>query len=188
MSYNQNIASTTNYGAVKVGTGITVSDGIISANGTPSPSLNYGFFYSTATQPNPVANAINTLTWNTTGTNNQVFRNGGNTVTVTNAGTYTKVFTVSLQKINPGSPALASIWLRYNGTDVLYSNQEIAVPNQTALLFVTGGYTLDMAANSVLSMHWSCNDTGVQLVALPAQVGPVRPEIPSAKITLTRIS
>lgn len=187
MSYNQNIATTTSYGAVRVGAGITVTDGIISTNGT-SPSLNYGFFYSTQTQTNPVANAINPVTWNITGTSNQVSRNGGNTVTVANAGTYTKVFTVSLEKTNAGSPAIATIWLRYNGADVLYSSQEIIVPNQTSLLFVTGGYTLDMAANSVLSMHWSCSDTAVQLTALPPQVGPVRPGIPSAKITLTRIN
>lgn len=186
MSYNIPLASKQKFGIVKVGNGIDVTNGVISS--AQSVSLNYGFFYSTQTQTNPVANAINTVTWNTTGTNNQVYRNGGNTVTVTNAGTYTKVFTVSLQKTTGGAPALASIWLRYNNVDLPYSNQEIIVPNQTSLLFVTGNYTLDMAANSVLSMHWSCSDISVQLTALPQQTNPVRPEIPSAKITLTRIS
>jgi hypothetical protein len=34
MSYNQNIASTTKYGAVKIGSGIGVTNGIISASGS----------------------------------------------------------------------------------------------------------------------------------------------------------
>ena len=188
MSYKSPYATTIDWGIVRVGTGITVTDGIISTGGTPSPSLNYGFFYDTTTQTNPVASDINLVTFNTIGSSNQVTVVGSNAVTVTNAGTYNKVFTVSLEKTNPGAPTIASIWLRYNGVDIANSRQDIEVPNQTALLFVTGSYTLAMAAGSNIQMCWSSPDIAVQLAFLPATVGPIRPATPSAKITLTRIS
>lgn len=189
MGYKAPFTTSTDWGVARVdGTSITATNGIISINAVPPASLNYGFFYDTTTQTNPVASAINTVTFNTTGSSNQVSVVGGTAVTVTNAGTYNKVFTVSLEKTSPGAPTTASIWLRYNGVDVSNSRQDIDVPNQTALLFVTGSYTLAMAAGSNIEMCWSTPDIAVQLAFLPATVGPVRPATPSAKITLTRIS
>ena len=195
MSHKAPFTTSTDWGVARVdGTSITAANGIISINAVPPPSLNYGFFYDTTVQTNPVADAINLVSWDTEPTFNQVVLNPPTKLTVLNAGTYTKVFTVSLQKTNPGAPAIASIWLRYSPTiagpsvDVIESRQDIEVPNQVALLFVTGGYTLAMATNSYIEMCWSCPDTAVQLAAIPATVGPVRPTIPSAKITLTRIS
>lgn len=185
MSYKKPLATTTDWGIVRVGTGISVTNGIIST--TPTASLNYGFFYDTTTQTNPVASTPNLVTFNTTGTNNQVTV-AGSTVTVANAGTYEKVFTLSFEKTSPGAPTTASIWLRYNGVDVANSRQDIDVPNQLSLLFVTGNYTLAMAAGGNIEMLWSSPDTAVQLAFLPAAVGPIRPATPSAKITLTRIS
>lgn len=187
MSHNQPLATTTNYGVVKVGSGISVSNGVIGVSGS-GISLNYGFFYDTLTQTNPVASAVNLITFNTVGSSNQVTVIGGTAITVTNAGTYNQVFTVSLQKTNPGAPTTTSIWLRYNGADLSNSRQDIEVPNQTALLFVTGSYTLAMAAGSNTQICWSSPDTAIQLAFLPATVAPVRPATPSAKITLTKIS
>lgn len=194
MSHKNPFATTSDWGIVKVGNGLAVTDGTISISTVPQPSLNYGFFYDTATQPNPVANAVNLVSWNTAPTFNQVILNPATKVSVINSGTYTKIFTVSLQKTAPGAPTITSIWLRYSPTaagpsvDVVESRQDIETPNQVALLFVTGGYTLDMAANSYIEMCWSSPDTSVVLAAAPATVGPIRPAIPSAKITLTRIT
>lgn len=189
MSYKSPFTTSTDWGVSRVdGTSITAVNGIISINAVPPPSLNYGFFYDTTIQTNPVASGINITSWNTTGTNDQVSISGGNLLTVANAGTYLKVFTLSFAKTTPGAPTVADIWLRYNGIDVVESRQQIAVPNQLSALFITGNYTLDMAAGSNVSMCWSSPDIAVQLEAYPATVGPVRPAIPSAKITLTRIS
>lgn len=189
MGYKAPFTTSTDWGVARVdGTTITATNGIISINAVPPASLNYGFFYDTANQTNPVANAINLVAFNTIGSSNQVSVVGGTAITVTNAGTYNKVFTVSIQKTSPGAPTTASIWLRYNGVDVSNSRQDIEVPNQTALLFVTGSYTLAMAAGSNLQMCWSSPDIAIQLSFLPAAVGPIRPATPSAKVTLTRIS
>ena len=188
MSHKTPFATTTDWGIVQVGAGLTVTNGIVSTGGSPSPSLNYGFFLDTVSQTNPVANAINIVSFNTIGASNQISIVAGTQITVVNSGTYTKVFTVSLQKTTPGAPTNVTLWLRHNGIDVANSTQDIEVPNQTALLFVTGGFTLAMAAGDNIQLAWSCPDIAVQMAALPAQVGPVRPATASAKITFTRIS
>lgn len=189
MSYKAPFTTAADWGVGRVdGTSITAVNGIISINAVPPASLNFGFFYDTTNQTNPVANAVNIGTYNVTGSSNQVSVVGGNAITVVNAGTYNLVFTLSMQKTSPGAPTTASIWLRYNGVDISNSRQDIDVPNQTALLFVTGSYTQIMAAGSNVQLAWSSPDIAIQFSFLPATVGPVRPATPSAKVTLTRIS
>ena len=188
MSHKNPFATKNDWGIVRVGDGIAVVDGIISTGGTPTVSLNYGFFYDTTAQTNPVASSINTATFNTTGSSDQVSVVGGTQITPINSGTYNIVFTLSLEKTQAGTPEITSVWLRYNGVDISNSRQDIETPNQIALLFVTGSYTQEMAAGSNIELMWSSPDVDVQLSFLPATVGPVRPATPSAKITLTRVS
>lgn len=185
MSYKSPLASTTDFGIVKVGTGISVTDGVISGS---TGLLNYGFVYSTIAQTNPVASAINIFTFSAVGPANGVTLTGGGTnITVANAGTYTKLFTVILSKTSGGTSDI-SIWLRYNGVDLVGSRQDLELINTLSLIFTSGNYTLDMAAGSNIEMCWSSADTTVQISALPAAVTPTRPTGYSAKITLTRIS
>ena len=189
MAYKEPFTTSTDWGVARVdGTTITATNGIISINAVPPASLNFGFFYDTTNQTNPVASTANIATFNTIGSSNQVTVVSGTQITPANAGTYNIVFTVSLQKTNPGSPTISSIWLRYNGVDISNSRQDIETPNQTSLLFVTGSYTQVMAAGSNIELVWSSPDTAVQFSFLSAAVGPVRPATPSAKMTLTRIS
>ena len=183
MSYKIPTATTTDFGIVKVGSGLSVTDGVISAS---TGILNYGFF-TNGTQTNPVANAINTLTLSNTGPTNGVSVVGGNAITVVNAGTYTKLFTVIINKTSGGTSSI-SMWLRYNGIDVVGSRQDLELTNTLSQIFASGNFTLSMAAGSNIQMCWSSADTTVQLAALPAAVTPTRPTGASAKITLTRIS
>jgi len=183
MSYNQNIASTTEYGAVKVGGGLSVTDGVISAG---AGLLNYGF-YSNGTQTNPVANQVNIGTFSVTGPNNGITLIGNNILRVTNAGVYTVLFTTTMAKTSGGTSAM-SIWLRYNGVNVLGSRQDLELINTLSIIFTSGNFTLPMAANSDLQLCWSSADTTVNLNALPAAINPIRPAGSSLKVTVTRIS
>ena len=183
MSYKIPTATTTDFGIVKVGSGLSVTDGVISAS---TGILNYGFF-TNGTQSNPVASAINTLTLTNTGPANGVSVVGGNAITVVNAGVYTKSFTLTVAKTSGGTSSI-SIWLRYNGVDVPGSRQDLELINTLAEVFVSGNFTLNMAAGSNIQMCWSSADTTVQILALPAAINPIRPTGASAKITLTRIS
>lgn len=183
MSYKTPVASATDYGIVKVGTGLNVTDGTISAS---TGLLNYGFF-ADGTQTNPVANAINIATFSITGPTNGISIVGGTQLTVANAGTYTKMFTLIVNKTSGGTSSM-SVWLRLSGVDVAGSRQDLELTNTLSQIFSSGNFTLDIPAGGNIEMCWSSADTTVQLAALPAAVGPIRPTGDSIKITLTRIS
>jgi hypothetical protein len=183
MSYKTPLTSTTEYGLMKVGTGLSVTDGVVDAS---TGLLNYGFF-SDGTQTNPVANAINIVTFSSTGPANGISITGGNALTVVNAGTYTKLFTLIVSKTSGGTSAV-SIWLRLNGVDIVGSRQDLDLTNTLSQIFTSGNYTLNIPAGGNVQMCWSSADTTVVLSAIPAAVNPVRPSGDSVKVTLTRIS
>lgn len=183
MSYKAPLASTADFGIVRVGTGISVTDGVISGS---TGLLNYGFF-TDGTQTNPVANAVNIATFTGIGPVNGISVVAGSQITVANAGVYTKLFTVITSKTSGGTSNL-SIWLRYNGVDVPESRQDLELINTLSLIFTSGNFTLDMAAGSNIQLCWSSADTTVVFSGLPADVAPIRPTGASVKITLTRIS
>lgn len=183
MSYKQPLAKTTDFGVMKVGSGLSVTDGVVSAS---TGLLNYGFF-SNGTQTNPVANAVNLMTFSVTGPANGISVVGGNALTVVNAGTYTKTFTLNVNKTSGGTSSV-SIWLRLNGVDVPGSRQDLELINTLATIFVSGNFTLNIPAGGNIQLCWSSADTTVSILALPAAVNPIRPTGFSAKITMTRIS
>ena len=183
MSYKGPLATDTTYGLVQVGTGITVTDGVISGS---TGLLNYGFF-SNGTQTNPVASAVNLATFSITGPANGISIVGGTALTVVNAGVYTATYTLNVNKTSGGTSPI-SIWLRQNGVDIPGSSQTLDLINTLSTIFVTGNFTTSMAAGENIQLAWSSPDTTVALLAIPAAVGPIRPTGASVKITLTRIS
>jgi hypothetical protein len=183
MSYAAPLASTTEFGVMKVGTGLTATNGTVAAT---LGLLNYGFF-TDGTQTNPVANTANLTTFTNTGPNNGISIVGGNAITVANAGVYTKMFTLNVNKTSGGASTI-SVWLRYNGVDVAGSCQDLILTGALDTIFVSGNYTLNMAAGSNIQLCWSSADTTMQLLALAARTVPIRPTGASAKVTLTRIS
>jgi hypothetical protein len=183
MSYKTPLTTATGFGLMKVGTGLTVTNGTVDAS---TGLLNYGFF-TDGTQTNPVANAINTVTVTNTGPANGISVVGGTQITVVNAGTYTQTFTLLVGK-TAGGTSTVSFWLRLGGTDVPGSRQDLQLTNTLAQIFTSGNYTLNIPAGGNVEMCWSSSDTTVALTALPAAVTPTRPTGDSIKITLTRIS
>ena len=183
MSYSAPLTSTTEYGVVKVGTGLSVTNGVVNAS---TGLLNYGFF-TDGTQTNPVANAINLVTFTGIGPTNGISVVGGNAITVVNAGTYTKMFTLSVNKTSGGASTI-SIWLRLNGVDVVGSCQDLILTGALDTIFVSGNFTLNIPAGGNIQICWSSADITMQLLAIPARITPIRPTGDSSKVTLTRIS
>ncbi|MFY8212087.1 MAG: hypothetical protein ACOVLB_05415 [Candidatus Nanopelagicus sp.] len=183
MSYKAPLASNTEFGLVKAGTGVNIVNGTLNAS---TGLLNYGFF-TDGTQTNPVANAINTITFTNTGPANGVSIVAGTQLTVVNAGTYTKMFTLIVNKTSGGTSSM-SVWLRLNGVDVVGSRQDLELTNTLSQIFTSGNFTLNIPAAGNIEMCWSSADTTVVLAALPAAVTPTRPTGDSVKVTLTRIS
>lgn len=183
MSYKVPRTTPGEFGVMEVGAGLTVTAGVVSAT---LGLLNYGFF-SDGTQTNPVASAINIVTFTGSGPTNGISITGGNALTVVNAGTYTKMFTLTVNKTSGGASTV-SFWLRLNGVDVAGSCQDLIVTGALDTIFVSGNYTLNIPAGGSIQMCWSSADITMQLLAVPARVGPVRPTGDSVKITMTRIS
>jgi len=184
MSYKAPLATLTDFGIMQVGTGLSVTNGVVSA---ALGLLNYGFFTDSTTQTNPVASAINTATFNVTGPANGVSVVGGTAITVVNAGTYTALFTTIIDKTAGGTSTI-SIWFRLNGVDVVGSRQDLNLINTLPLVFTSGNFTLNIPAGGNIQLLWSSADTTASLATLPAAVTPTRPTGNSVKITLTRIS
>jgi hypothetical protein len=166
--------------------------GIPGPQGPPGSSgtgtANYGFATSIVTQLNPVADTINLVTFDSISPASDVSLTGGGTeITVVNAGVYTKLFTIIVSKTSGGTSGV-TIWLRYNGVDLPGSAQPLQLINTLSQIFVTGNYTLIMAAGSNIQMCWSSSDTSISLEALPANTVPVSATGYSTKVTLTRIS
>jgi hypothetical protein len=183
MTYKVPLTSTTDFGSMKVGSGLSVSAGTVSAT---LGLLNYGFF-TDGTQTNPVASTVNIVTFTNTGPANGISVVGGNAITVANAGVYTKMFTLIVSKTSGGTSAV-SFWLRLNGVDVAGSRQDLDLTNTLSQIFASGNYTLNIPAGGNIQLCWSSADTTVVLAALPAAVAPIRPSGDSVKVTLTRIS
>ena len=183
MSYKAPLASTTDFGIMQVGTGLSVTNGLVTAT---LGLLNYGFF-TDGTQTNPVANAINIITFTNTGSANGISIVGGTQLTVVNAGTYTKMFTLIVNKTSGGTSSM-SVWLRLNGVDVVGSRQDLELTNTLSQIFTSGNFTLTIPAGGNIEMCWSSADITVVLAALPAAVTPTRPTGDSVKVTMTRIS
>ena len=183
MTYKLPITNTTEWGVMKTGTGLTVTAGVVSAT---LGLLNYGFF-TDGTQTNPVASAVNLVTFNLAGPANGVSIVAGTQLTVVNAGTYNTVFTMNVNKTSGGASTI-TIWMRLNGVDVVGSTQDLILTGALDTIFVTGNFTLDIPAGGNVELCWSSADITMQLLALPPRVAPTRPSGASAKVTLTRIS
>jgi hypothetical protein len=183
MSYKVPLTSTTDYGIMRVGSGLSVSDGVVSAG---TGLLNYGFF-TNGTQTNPIANAVNTVTFNNIGPTNGISVIGNTAIIVVNAGVYTMLFTMIVTKTSGGTSTM-STWIRLNGNNVQGSRQDLELINTLSKTFTSGNYTLNIPAGGNIQLCWSSADTTVKLSALPAAANPTRPAGDSVKVTLTRIS
>jgi hypothetical protein len=185
MSYNQNIASTTKYGAVKVGSGITVTDGVISANSVVG-SADKGYFYSTVTQPNLLP--INIVTLSNTTISQGITLAAGSQLTVSKTGTYNLSVMMQFAKTSGGAAAKINFWLRKNGLDVADSTTDMTISNNNANAVASWTYILAMNATDYLEMVWNSVSAEAILPAAALQPGPPTiPATPSVRMTLLQV-
>lgn len=185
MSFKAPFATTTDWGIVRVGTGISVTNGIISASA--AGTLDVGYFYSSVTQTNPVPGAINIVTCSNTTLSQGVTLVAGTQLTVSKAGNYTLNYTMQFDKTEGGTAANIDVWLRLNGVDVADSNSNFTISNNNAAQVIAANYTLTMTAGQYLELAWHSTSANAILLAVPAQVGPVRPTSPSVRVTLLQV-
>ena len=166
----------------------------ISSTGTGSGNFNtatgsYGSFYDTTTQPNPVANAANSMSFNETAITNGVSISGStnpfNTYIKTeNAGVYNLQFSAQLDKTDSGTDSV-DIWIRKNGIDLLDTGTTVTLTGNNDKSVAAWNWFVQSAANDYYQIIWSSADTDMRLLAEVSSS--VHPGIPSVIATANRV-
>lgn len=185
MSYKQPLASTTQHGVVKIGNGINVSNGVISTSDVGI--LDQAYFYDTTIQTNPVASGINLVTFNSAAVGNiGISLVAGTRLTVSKTANYNLQFTVQLDKTDAGTDEV-DIWILRNGVPYPDTNTRLSLVFNNAVLLAGWSYLLALSAGDFIEVAWESLDTNMRLFALGAQVAPIRPATPSARVTLVQL-
>jgi hypothetical protein len=155
------------------------------SNSANAPKIN-GSFYSTATQTNPVANAVNKMTVNNTIINNGVTVSApGSRIYVTDNGVYNIQFSAQLDKTG-GAASDVYIWLMVNGLNVPYSASKVVISGPSSEFIPAWNFVQTMAAGDYFELAWQSSDTNVVLPAVAAS-GNI-PAIPSVILTVVWVS
>jgi hypothetical protein len=186
MSYNKPIASTTEFGVVKVGSGISVTNGVISSSGSGTGG-DVGYFYSGVTQTNLLP--INTVTLSNTTLSQGITLVAGSRLTVSKTANYALQVTIQFSKsTSAGGAATGFFWLRKNGVDVADSATDVITTSAGAGVVLAVNYTLSLLAGDYLEMVWSANTANSELIFIPIQTGPPAiPAAPSVHMTLLQV-
>ena len=188
MAYKAPLASVTDYGIMKVGTGLLVSNGTVSTN--PVALFDQGYFYNTTTQTNPVANGINVVNYDSIAVNVGITVVGGlpgSALQVSKTANYNLQFSVQLRKTT-GPSTSVNIWIRINGGLYPDTNTVLALTGSNTILLAGWSYILALTAGDNIQIAWASPDTTVTLTATPASVGPpALPVSPSARCTMVQL-
>lgn len=183
MSYNQNIASSTKYGSMKVGANLSVTNGIVSANGIPGDSY-YGKFFSSANQTNTAINTALIVSFPNTALANEI-STSGSTITFAKAGVYTVTYEVQAE-ITSGGGGNIDIWAS-NGANLPNSNTITTLAGGGSKAIINKSFLANITAGETFRIQWSSAVANMQLTALGTQVGPVRPATNSANFLATLV-
>ena len=186
MSYNIPLATTQTYGVMQVGSGLSVTNGIVSATGTGTGG-DVGYFYSNLTQTNLLP--INTVTLSNTTLSQGITLVAGSQLTVSKTANYALQVTIQFAKsTSAGTAATGFFWLRKNGLDVADSATDVITTSAGAGVVLAVNYTLPLLANDYLEMVWSANTANAELISIPIQPGPPAiPAAPSVRMTLLQV-
>jgi hypothetical protein len=184
MGYKSPLATNTGFGIMKPGTSLTATNGVVDV--TPVALLNQAYFYSTVTQTNPVANAVNIVTFNNAAVNVGITLVAGSQITVSRTASYVFAFTIQADKTDGGSD-LFDIWLVRNGVNYPDTNSQSVITGTVGVLSVSPNYTIALTAGDTIQIAWQSSDTALRFLTVPAQVGPVRPVTPSVRCTIIQL-
>lgn len=184
MSYKAPLISPNDFGTAKVGVGLVVTNGIISATGLPSNSY-YGQFYSSTTQTNAAPNTINTVSFPLTLLNSGITTSGTD-ITFANSGIYKINYQLEAETTSGGGGDI-NVWLAVNGVNL---------PNSTSIATLEGGgddliinrsYLVSIVAGQNIRVLWSSPVSSMRLLAVGTQAGPTRPSTNSANFLATLV-
>jgi len=184
VTYKLPFATTADWGSMRVGTGLLVTDGIVSSDGLPVDSY-YGKFFSSTTQTNTGVNTAIPVSFPSTTLNNQI-TTAGTVITFVKAGIYTVTYEVQAE-ITTGGGGNIDIWPIVNGVPLLNSNSITTIAGGGNRTIINRSFLLNLTAGQTMGIRWSSAVANMQLTALGTQVGPVRPSTNSANFLATLV-
>jgi len=184
MSYSAPLASTTKFGVMKVGTNLSVTNGVVSANGIPGNSY-YGKFYSSTTQTNPGVNTAVPVSFPNTTLSNGI-TSSGIVITFVNAGVYTITYELQAE-ITSGGGGDIDVWAVVNGVILPNSNSITRIPGGGNRTIINRSFLVSLTAGQTMGISWSSSVGNMQLTALGTQTGPTRPATDSANFLATLV-
>jgi hypothetical protein len=155
-------------------------------------SFPHGSFYDVGDQNIASTSTAYPIRLNSTAMSSGVSVVDNSKITVEQVGIYNLQFSVQLNNAN-NAPQDADIWLRKNGVDVPHSNSRFGMPARKSAgnpFHSIGALNLfvEMSSTDYVQLMWCATSTDVSLAEYPAPTGPVRPEIPSAIVTMSFVS
>ena len=169
------------------GSALNINDGFY-VNG--NKQFNYGQFFSTGSQLNPVANVSHSMVYETLDFASGFSVVSGSRLTNTNKGVYNLQFSSQFQQTT-NVDSNFSIWFRKNGLNVSGSNTEVSIAKNskgTSELVAAWNYLYQANANDYIEIMWSSPDTGLEILYGGTQTNPNRPTTPSVIVTVTQIA
>jgi hypothetical protein len=184
MTYKTPFASTTDWGTMRVGSGLTVTNGIVDAVGVPANSF-YGKFYSSTTQTNPGVNTAVPISFPNTTLSNGITTTGI-VITFANAGVYTVTYEVQAE-VTSGGGGDIDIWAVVGGVPLANSNSITSIAGGGNRTIINRSFLVSLTAGQTMGISWSSPVANMQLTALGTQVGPTRPATDSANFLATLV-
>ena len=154
-------------------------------------SLNYGAFYSNATQPVLGANTITPITVNNTyeAANIEIYGGAGTSsrIRILNGGVYNIQFSVQMNLSQGTQPAVADFWFRINATDVPLSNSKQTIQGKDNQHILALNFVSTFTAGQYFELMMSSPDQYFILESTGSSTGPIRPATPSVIYTVTKV-
>lgn len=147
---------------------------------------DYGSFYDTQTQTNPVINTPRAMKLRNTAEAHNVSVVNDSQIKVSYGGVYNLQFSAQLDKTDSGEDHV-DIWFRKNGMDVTWSDTRMTMPKNDAKLVASWNFVLTLADNDYVEIMWLSDDQSMRLYAEGAHTAPDHPGIPSVIATITRV-
>lgn len=184
VSYKQPLATFFDWGVMRVGNGLNVTDGIVDAVGIPANSY-YGKFYSSSNQTNTAINTEIPISFPNTTLSNDV-STSGTTITFVNAGVYTVTYEVQAE-ITSGGGGDIDIWALVDGVNLPNSNSITTIAGGGNKAIINRSFLVNLTAGQTMGISWSSPIANMRLTALGTQVGPTRPATNSANFLTTLV-
>jgi hypothetical protein len=166
--------------------GVQGIQGPVGPSGTSGSVGNYLNAYDSTQQNNPIANAINYMSYNNVvGSQGFIIQNVSQ-VLATNIGVYNIQFSAQITK-STGTSANIDVWLIQNSVNVPMSNTTFTISGNSVQEVLAWNWFLSMSANDYFEIAWSSPNINVSLFTETGLTVPVRPSVPSIILTVQQV-